>query len=77
MDANFCLKNTLVSNWSTNLGLGIGWAYMMPRAGYKGYALSQVDEDDVHISTLDANVVLMAFQISTCIGFQVLAKVTM
>jgi hypothetical protein len=34
----------LVSNYLRDLGLEIGWAYMMPREEYKGYVLSQVDD---------------------------------
>lgn len=47
MDANFRLKNQLVSNYSTDPGLGIGWAYMLPREQYEKYVLSQADEEDV------------------------------
>ena len=47
MDANFRLKNQLVSNYSQDLGLGIGWAYMLPREEYEGYVLSWVDDADV------------------------------
>jgi len=47
MDANFRLKNQLVSNYLQDPGLGIGWAYMLPREDYEGYVLSRVDDDDV------------------------------
>lgn len=47
LDANFRLKNQLTSNYSTDPGLGIGWAYMLPRQEYDTYVLSQADEDDV------------------------------
>lgn len=47
MDANFRLKNQLVSNYSQDPGLGIGWAYMLPRDDYEGYVLSRVDDEDV------------------------------
>jgi hypothetical protein len=47
MDANFRLKNQLVSNYSQDPGLGIGWAYMLPREDYEGYVLSQVNNEDV------------------------------
>lgn len=47
MDANFRLKNQLVSNYSQDPGLGIGWAYMLPREAYEGYVLSRVDDEDV------------------------------
>ncbi|KAJ3492844.1 hypothetical protein NLJ89_g11151 [Agrocybe chaxingu] len=58
MDANFRLKNQLVSNWSQDPGLGIGWAYMVPRGPYETYVLSQTDDEDI----------------STCVGFQALAQ---
>jgi hypothetical protein len=47
IDANFRLKNQLVSNYSQDPGLGIGWAYMMPREGYESYVLSRAKDDDV------------------------------
>lgn len=49
MDANFRLKNQLVSNYSQDPGLGIGWAYMVPRKPYEDYVLSRVDDNDVSI----------------------------
>lgn len=47
MDANFRLKNQLVSNYSVDPGLGIGWAYMLERGPYEKYVLEQADEADV------------------------------
>ena len=47
MDANFCLKNQLVSNYSQDPGLGIGWAYMLPREDYEGYVLLWVNDEDM------------------------------
>lgn len=47
MDANFRLKNQLVSNYSQDPGLGIGWAYMVPRKPYEKYVLSQANDKDV------------------------------
>lgn len=47
MDANFRLKNQLVSNYSTDPGLGIGWAYFVSRAPYESYVLSRADVDEV------------------------------
>jgi len=47
MDANFQLKNNLVSNYSQDPGLGTGWAYMVARAGYEEYVLSHASDDDV------------------------------
>ncbi|KAF9548613.1 hypothetical protein CPC08DRAFT_648406, partial [Agrocybe pediades] len=58
MDANFRLKNQLVSNYSQDPGLGTGWSYMVPRRPYEGYVLSRADDRDI----------------STCVGFQALAK---
>jgi hypothetical protein len=49
MDANFRLKNQLVSNYSQDPGLGIGWAYMLPRGAYEAYILSQTDDTDVGV----------------------------
>lgn len=47
LDANFRLRNNLVSNYSTDPGLGPGMAYMVPNEPYNDYVLSQVDEEDV------------------------------
>jgi len=47
MDANFQLKNQLVSNYLQDPGLGIGWAYMVPWEGYEGYVLGQANDEDV------------------------------
>jgi len=51
IDANFRLKNQLVSNYSQDPGLGIGWAYMLPRQGYEDYVLSRANDADVGIMT--------------------------
>ncbi|KAF9472049.1 hypothetical protein BDN70DRAFT_819206, partial [Pholiota conissans] len=58
LDANFRLKNQLVSNYSTDPGLGTGWAYMVRREPYERYVLSQVDANDL----------------STCVGFLALVQ---
>ena len=47
MDANFRLKNQLVSNYSVDPGLGTGWAYMVDRKPYEKYVLSRANEEDV------------------------------
>ena len=47
MDANFRLKNQVVSNYSQDPGLGIGWAYMLPRVPYEKYVLSRANDEDV------------------------------
>ena len=49
IDANFRLKNQLVSNYSQDPGLGIGWAYMLPREEYEAYVLSRASDGDVSI----------------------------
>ena len=53
MDANFRLKNNLVSNLSTDPGLWNGMAYMMPRSPYETYVLSQADAEDVSSFSFD------------------------
>ncbi|KAF8895002.1 hypothetical protein CPB84DRAFT_1848339 [Gymnopilus junonius] len=58
MDANFRLKNQLVSNYSQDPGLGVGWAYLVPRQAYESYVLSRASDEDI----------------STCVGFQALVK---
>ncbi|KAF8151059.1 hypothetical protein BJ912DRAFT_938171 [Pholiota molesta] len=52
------IQNQLVSNYSQDPGLGIGWAYMVPRKPYEAYVLSKASEEDI----------------STCVGFQALSK---
>jgi len=47
MDANFRLKNQLVSNYSHDPGLGIGWAYMVPREEYENYLRLRTKDEDV------------------------------
>ena len=47
INANFCLKNQLVSNYLQDPRLGIGWAYMLPREGYEHYVLSRTNDKDV------------------------------
>ncbi len=49
MDANFRLKNHLVSNFSVDPGLWNGTAYMTPRGPYEAYVLSQADAEDVGV----------------------------
>ncbi|KAH9480163.1 hypothetical protein JR316_0006761 [Psilocybe cubensis] len=58
MDANFRLKNQMVSNPSQDPGLGTGWAYMIEKEKYESYVKSKASEKDI----------------STCVGFQALAK---
>ena len=47
IDANFRLKNQLVSSYSADPGLGIGMAYMLPRKEYEKYVLSKTSDTDV------------------------------
>jgi len=72
MDANFRLKNQIVSNYSQDPGLGIGWAYMVPRIPYEQYVLSRADNVDVSRSADRHGVILTPVKISTCVGFQAL-----
>lgn len=77
MDANFRLKNQIVSNYSQDPGLGTGWAYMGPREEYESYVLSQVDDNDVRAQVSPPFFCvtdLIYAQISTCVGLQALAK---
>ena len=76
MDANFRLKNQLVSNYSQDPGLGTGWAYVLPREGYEGYVLSRASDGDVSFFNyfILRLITLISFQISTCVGLQALAK---
>jgi len=43
------LKNQLVSNYSTDPGLGIGMAYMIKWEPYEKYAKSRASEADVSV----------------------------
>ncbi|KAF8201858.1 hypothetical protein BJ912DRAFT_1054149 [Pholiota molesta] len=47
MDANFRLKNQLVSNYSQDPGLGTGWAYMVRTKPYEDYVLSKASDEDI------------------------------
>lgn len=47
MDANFRLKNQIVSNYSQDPGLGVGMAYMVPLPAYEAYVLGRANEGDV------------------------------
>jgi hypothetical protein len=52
MDTNFRLKNQLVSNYSQDPGLGVGWVYMVPQEPYEAYMLSKANDADVSIQVL-------------------------
>jgi hypothetical protein len=44
MDANFRLKNQLVSTYLQDPGLEIGMAYMLPHEQYESYVLDQAND---------------------------------
>ena len=50
MDANFRLKNQLVSNYSVDPGLGRGWSYTVPREPFEAYVQSRVGDIDIAVS---------------------------
>jgi len=52
MDANFYLKNQLVSSWLRDPGMGICCAYFVERSGYEKSIKSRMHNDDV--SRVDA-----------------------
>ncbi|KAK0209542.1 hypothetical protein IW262DRAFT_1450772 [Armillaria fumosa] len=58
MDANFRLKNQLVSSFSRDLGLGIGWAYFVPWLTFDEHIRKHISEEDI----------------SSCVGFAALTK---
>ena len=62
MDANFRLKNNLVSNFSQDPGLGNGSAYMVARPQYEEYILSQADSEDVRTVSNKLTFALFAYQ---------------
>lgn len=52
MDANFRLKQQLVSSYSQDPGLGTGLSYMVKRKPYEKYLLSKASQGDVSTSPL-------------------------
>lgn len=50
IDANFRLKNQLVSSYSADPGLGIGMAYMVAREPYETFLIEQIDDAEVCLS---------------------------
>ncbi|PBK81491.1 hypothetical protein ARMGADRAFT_1048805 [Armillaria gallica] len=58
MDANFHLKNQMVSSYSRDLGLGIRWGYFVLRDPYDKFVLNHMSDEDI----------------STCVGFTALVK---
>ena len=67
-----------MSNYSQDPGLGIGWAYMLPREEYEAYVLSRASDGDVRITLFHplyaTDRLLFFLKISTCVGLQALAK---
>ncbi len=47
MDANFRLKSQMVSSYSRDPGLGIGWSYFVPREPFDAYVLNHTSDEDV------------------------------
>jgi hypothetical protein len=47
LDANFRLKNQLVSSYTRDPGLGTGLAYFVPTQPYNEFLLERVSEKDV------------------------------
>lgn len=74
MDANFRLKNQMVSNYSQDPGMGIGMAYLVPRKPYEAYALSRASDEDVSRHVYVALLSLTNTQISSCVSFQALSQ---
>ncbi|KAK0220577.1 hypothetical protein IW262DRAFT_1448720 [Armillaria fumosa] len=58
IDANFCLKNQIVSSYSRDPGLGIGWSYFTACEPYEDYVRSRATDADI----------------STCVEFSAVAK---
>lgn len=58
MDANFRLRNQMVSNDRVDPGLGTGLSYFVPPEKYKAHLLACMDIEDI----------------STCMGFAALAS---
>jgi hypothetical protein len=48
-DANFRLKEQLVSSWSRDPGLGVGWAYWVNRTGFDQYQILRASDEDVRL----------------------------
>ncbi len=47
MDTNFRLKNQILSSFSRDPGLGIGWAYFVPKEAFDQYIRSHTSDEDV------------------------------
>ena len=48
MDANFRLKNQMVSSYLRDPGLGIGLGYFIPRSPDEKYVLNNTSDEDVN-----------------------------
>ena len=49
MDANFRLKQQLVSSYSQDPLYGDGWAYFVRKTDYDKFVLSHTTDDDVSV----------------------------
>jgi len=47
MDANFRLKQQLVSSYSQDPLYGDGWSYFVQKSGFDKFVLSNTSDDDV------------------------------
>ena len=72
MDANFRLKNNLVSNYSQDPGLSTGWAYMIPRKPYEKYVLNRANDEDVSFlfSILVSPVLISSGRLNPALDFR-------
>jgi len=71
LDANFRLKNNLVSNYSQDPGLGTGWAYLLPRLAYEAYVLSKASDEEVsHTYSPKSVRTPILSQIKSCVNMQ-------
>ena len=52
IDANFRLKNQLVSNYSADPGLGIGMSYMVAREAFEEYVTSRAGDVDMTVGLM-------------------------
>ena len=52
IDANFRLKNQLVSNYSADPGLGTGLSYTILRKPYEEYVASRATDLDADVSNI-------------------------
>jgi hypothetical protein len=77
MDANFRLKNQLVSSYSADPGLGIGMAYFVPREEYEEYVLSKASQGDVSGSSIYMNNIHFTSRSTPVLAFKLWLKRTL